>query len=124
MQICASPYKSSQTLPERPTMGAIHKMAATFGDSPTARALRGNFFSQRSLSHLAKHFSLGFLFLLRTKTPPTNDYRSGSTPPSRHNADFCFHRAKISDKGLRELCLSATCDGRAESDAGISEKPN
>ena len=29
--------------------GAIHKMAATLGDSPTARALRGNFFSQRTV---------------------------------------------------------------------------
>ena len=50
-----------------PPMGAIHKMAATLGDSPTARALRGNFSSQRSLPHLAKHFSLGFLLLLRGK---------------------------------------------------------
>ena len=84
-------------------MGAIHKMAATLGDSPIARALRGNFSSQRSLSHLAKHFSLGFLFLLRAKKPHTNENLSGSTPPSSHNADYCFHRAKISDKGLREL---------------------
>ena len=86
-------------------MGAIHKMAATLGDSPAARALRGNFSSQRSLPHLAKHFSLGFLFLLRAKKPHTNENLSGSTPPSRHNADFCFHRAKVSDKGLRELLL-------------------
>ena len=109
-------------------MGAIHKMAATLGDFPTARALRGNFSSQRSSPHLAKHFSLGFLFLLRAKKPHTNENLSGSTPPSRYNADFCFHRPKILDKGLRELLkdlrLSATCDCRAESDAGISEKPN
>ena len=39
-------------------MGAIHKMAVTLGDSPTVRALRGNFSSQRSLPHLAKHFFL------------------------------------------------------------------
>ena len=81
-------------------MGAIHKMAANLGDSPTARALRGNFSGQRSLPHLAKHFSLGFLFLLRAKKPHTNENLSGLTPPSRHNAEFCFHRAKISDKGL------------------------
>ena len=73
-------------------------MAATLGDSPTARALRGNFSSQPSLPHLAKHFFLSFLFLLRAKKPNTNKILSGSTPPSRHNADFCFHRAKISDK--------------------------
>ena len=69
-------------------MGAIHKMAATLGDSPTARVLRGNFSSQRSLPHLAKHFFLSFLFLLRAKKPHTNENLSGSTPPSRHNADF------------------------------------
>ena len=56
-------------------MGAIHKMAATLGDSPTGRALRGNFSSQRSLPHLAKHFSLGFLFLLRVNKPHTNEGR-------------------------------------------------
>ena len=70
-------------------MGAIHKMAATLGDSPTARVLRGNFASQSSLPHLAKHFFLGFLFLLRAKKPHTNENLSGSTPSSRHNADFC-----------------------------------
>ena len=69
-------------------MGAIHKMAATLGNSPTARVLRGNFSSQRSLPHLAKHFFLGFLFLLLAKKPHTNENLSGSTPPSRHNADF------------------------------------
>ena len=79
-------------------MGAIHKMAATLGDSPTARAVRGNFSSQRSLPHLAKHFSLGFLFLLRAKKPRTNKTLSGSIPPSRRNADFCFHKA-INDIG-------------------------
>ena len=84
-------------------MGAIHKIAATLGDSPIARALRGNFSSQRSLPHLAKHFSLCFLFLLRAKKPHANENLSGSTPPSRHNADYCFHMAKISDKDLREL---------------------
>ena len=79
------------------------------------------------LPHLAKLFFLGFLFLLRAKKPHTNENLPGSTPPSRHNADFCFHRAKTSDKGLRELLnlrLLATCDGRAESDASISEKRN
>ena len=89
-------------------MGAIHKMAATLGDSPTARALRGNFSSQRSLPHQAKHVSLGFLFLLRVNKPHTNENLSGSTPPFRHNADFCFPRAKISDKGLRELLRPAS----------------
>ena len=89
-------------------MGAIHKMAATLGDSPTARALRGNFSSQRSLPHLAKHFSLGFLFLLWAKKPRTNKNLSGSIPPSRRNADFCFHKAKISDKGQRELLRPAS----------------
>ena len=61
-------------------MGAIHKMAATLGDSPSARALRGNFSSQRSVPLLAKHFFLGFLFLLRAKKPHTNKNLSGSTP--------------------------------------------
>ena len=84
-------------------MGAIHKMAATLGDSPTARALRGTFSCQPGLPHLGKHFFLGFLFPLRAKEPNTNKKFSGSTPPSRHNADFCFHRAKISDKRPREL---------------------
>ena len=83
-------------------------MAATLGDSPTARALRGNFSSQRSLPHLAKRFSLGFLFLLWVNKPHTNENLSGWTPPSRHNDDFCFHRAKISDKGLRELLRPAS----------------
>ena len=78
-------------------------MAATLGDSPIARALRGNFSSQRSLPHLAKHFSLGFLFLLRAKKPQTNKNLSGSIPPPRHNACFCLYKAKISDKGHREL---------------------
>ena len=89
-------------------MGAIHKMAATLGDSPTARALRGNFSSQRSLQHLAKHFSLGFLLLLRAKKPRTNKNLSGSIPSSRRNADFCFHKTKISDKGQRELLRPAS----------------
>ena len=83
-------------------------MAATLGDSPTGRALQDNFSSQRSLPHLAKHFFLGFLFILRAKKPHTNENLSGSTPPSHHNADFCFHRAKVSDKGLRELLKPAS----------------
>ena len=83
-------------------------MAATLGDSPTARALRGNFSSQRSLPHLAKHFSLGFLLLLRAKKPRTNKNLSCSIPPSRRNADFCFHKTKISDKGQRELLRPAS----------------
>ena len=41
-------------------MGAIHKMAATLGGYPTARALWGNFSSRRSLLHPAKHFFLVF----------------------------------------------------------------
>ena len=89
-------------------MGTIHKMVATLGDSPTARALRGNFSSQRSLPHLAKHFFLGFLFLLRTKKPHTNENLFGSTSPSRHDADCCIHSVKISDKGLRELLKPAS----------------
>ena len=87
-------------------MGAIHKMAATLGDSPTARVLRGNFSSQRSLPHLAKHFFLGFLFLLRAKKPHTNENLSGSTPASRHNPDFAS--MGVSDKGLRELLKPAS----------------
>ena len=75
-------------------MGAIHKMAATLGDSPSARPLRGNFSSQRSLPHLAKHSFLGFLFLLGAKKHHANQNLFGSTPPSRHNAEFCFHWAK------------------------------
>ena len=81
------------------SMGAIHKMAATLGDSPTARSLPGNFSSQRSLPHLAEHFFLDFLVLLRAKRPHTNENLFGSTSPSRHKADFCFHR---SEKSLRE----------------------
>ena len=75
-------------------MGAIHKIAATLGDSPCARPLRGNFSSQSSLLHLAKHSFLGFLFLLRAKKHHANQNLFGSTTPSRHNADFCFHWAK------------------------------
>ena len=61
-------------------MGAIHKMAATLGYSPTARATRGNFSSQRGLPHLAKHFFLGFLFLLRAKQNHTNQHLSARHP--------------------------------------------
>ena len=89
-------------------MGAIHKMAATLGDSPTARVLRGNFSSQRSLPHLAKHFFLGFLFLLRAKKPQTKENLSGSTPLFSSQCWFCFHRAKVSDKDLRELLKPAS----------------
>ena len=74
-------------------MGAIHEVAATFGDSPTTITLRGSFSSQRSLPHLAKHFFLGFLFLSQAKRTHINDNILGSTPPYRHNADFCFHGA-------------------------------
>ena len=87
-------------------MGAIHKMAATLEDSPAAMALRGNFYGQPGLPHLAKHFFPGFLVLLPVKKPHTNENLSGSTPPSRHNADFCFHRATISDTERSErTCL-------------------
>ena len=48
-------------------MGAIHKMAATLGDYPTVRALRGNFSTHLSLPRLAKHFFFGFLFLFWAK---------------------------------------------------------
>ena len=81
--------------------GGYSQNGSNLGDSPIVRALRGNFSSQRSLPHLAKHFSLGFLFVLRAKKPHTNENLSGSTPPSRHNGDYCFHMAKISDKGLK-----------------------
>ena len=77
-------------------MGAIHKMAATLGDSHAARALRGSFYGQPGLPHLAKHFFPGFLVLLQEKKPLTNENLSGSTPP-RQNADSCFHRATILD---------------------------
>ena len=87
-----------EDLQARVAMGAIHKMAATLGDSPSARPLRGNFSSLRCLPHLAKYFFLGFLFLLRAE----KNHLFGSTHPSRHNADFCFHWAKWTEKGLRE----------------------
>ena len=80
--------------------GGYSQNGRKLGGFPYREGLRGNFSSQRSLPHLAKHFSLGFLFLLRAKKPHTNENLSGLTLPSRHNADFCFHRAKISDKGL------------------------
>ena len=87
-------------------MGAIHKMAATLGDSPAARALRGNFYGQPGLPHLAKHFFPGFLVLLPVKKPHTNEILSGSTSPCRHNADFCFHKATMSDTERSErTCL-------------------
>ena len=80
-------------------------MAATLGDSPAMRALRGNFYGQPGLPHLAKHFFPGFLVLLPVRKPHTNENLSGSTP-SRHNADFCFHRATISDTERSErTCL-------------------
>ena len=47
-------------------------MAATLGDTPTARALRGTSSSQPCLPHLAKHFFLGFLFPFWAKEPNTN----------------------------------------------------
>ena len=84
------------------------------------------FFMQLLLSHMFLSFMvrtsplsffLGFLFLLRAKKPQNNENISGSTSPSRHNDDFFpFTEAKILDKGL-----SATCDGRVDSDAGILE---
>ena len=83
--------------------GGYSQNGRNLGDSPIARALQGNFSSQRSLPHIAKHFSLGFLSLLRAKKPRTNENLSGSTSPFRHNADYWFHMAKMSDKGLREL---------------------
>ena len=61
-------------------MGPIHKVAGALGDSPTTRALQGNFSSHCSLPQLAKHFFLRFLFLLWAKKPHTNENRSGSTP--------------------------------------------
>ena len=88
--------------------GGYSQNGRSLGDSPTARALRCNFSSQRSLPHLAKHFFLGYLFLFLAKKPHTNENFSGLTPPSRHNADFGFHRANISDKGLRELLKPAS----------------
>ena len=75
-------------------------MAATLGIPQPREPC--NFSVQRSLQHLLKHFFLGFLFLLRAKRHHTNQNLFGSTPPSRHNADFCFHRAKGLEKGLRE----------------------
>ena len=53
-------------------METIHKMAATFGGSPTTRALRSNLCSQRILPHLAKHFFLGFFFILQARKHHTN----------------------------------------------------
>ena len=98
------------------SMRAIHKMAATLGDFPAARALRGNFYGQPGLPHLAKHFFPGFLVLLPVKKPHTNENLSGLTPP-RHNADFCFHRATITDTKRSErtcLCRQPIYYGRAE----------
>ena len=57
--------------------GGYSQNGRNLGDSPTARALRGNFSSQRSPLHLAKDFFLGFLFLLRVKRPHTNENLSG-----------------------------------------------
>ena len=70
---CKRFWSSSKTyLVKKQSMGAIHKMATTLGDSPSARALRGNFSSQRSLPYLAKPFFLVFLFLLsETSLLPT-----------------------------------------------------
>ena len=90
------------------------------GDFPTARAPRSNFSSQSRLPHLAKHLSffLGFLFLLRAKKPQNNENLSGSTPLLvTMMIFFPFTEAKILDKGL-----SATCDSRVDSDAGILER--
>ena len=62
-------------------MGSIHKMAATFGDFPTARALRENFSSQRNL-RICQALLSGFFFLLRAKKPHTNGNIFGSAPSS------------------------------------------
>ena len=57
-------------------MGAIHKMAATLGDFPTARALRGNFSSRvvrriwPSTSLLVFSSSCGQKSLIQTKIFP------------------------------------------------------
>ena len=75
-------------------MRAVQNMAVALENSPTARALRGNFSRQRSLPHLAKHFFHGFLCQFREKKHHSNENLLGPTPPYRHNADFCFHRAK------------------------------
>ena len=102
-------------------------MAANLGDSPTTRALRGNFSCQRSLPHLAKHWSLGFSSSCGPKSLiPTKIF------PAWYQLlvtllMFAFtwlrYRIKVCENSYY-LRLLATCDGRAESDAGISEKPN
>ena len=90
IKMALGPFTFKKYASQKGGMGAIHKMAATLGDSP----LRGNFSSQRSLPHLAKHFFLGFLFLLRAKKPHTNENLSGSTPLLVTMLIFAF-------KGLR-----------------------
>ena len=96
-------------------MGAIHKMAATFGDSPAARALRGNFYGQPGLPHLAKHFFPGFLVLLPEKSLILTKIFP-ARPPSRHNADFLLSQGYDIGywKVWENLPLPATYDGRAE----------
>ena len=88
--------------------------------SPTTRAMRGNFSNQRRLLHLAKHVFLGFLFFLQEKKSHTNENLFGSTAPSLHRADFCFYRAKWSEKGLREpLRLASHSEGNLWRSSGI-----
>ena len=83
-------YTSSQ-------WGLFTKWPQPWGIPPAARAPAGQ------LLRSAWHAPSGQALLSRysrplaVKKPQTNENLSGSTPPSRHNADFCFHRATISD---------------------------
>ena len=61
-------------------------MACNLGGFPFREAPRGNFSSQRNLPHLAKHFFLAFLFLLRAKSL-RKSFRLDT--PFRHNDGLC-----------------------------------
>ena len=75
--------------------GGYSQNGSNLRGSPYHKALRGDYSSQRNLLHLAKHFFLGFLFLLRANKPRTNKKSFRLDTHSRHNADFCSHRAMI-----------------------------
>ena len=96
---CKSFWSCSTTYPvKKQSMGAIHKMAATLGIPLPRGPCGATSASQALLSCLS--------LSLEWKKPLTKENLSGSTCPFRHNADFCFHRAKISD--LRELIRLAS----------------
>ena len=110
--------------------GGYIQNGRNLGDPPTVRTLRGNFSTQCSLPHQAKHFFLGFLFVLQANKSiiPTKIFLARH-PLLVTMLIFAFtglnDRKKVWENlNGNDLGLPTICDGQAESDAGISERPN